>query len=566
MRRIGGRAALVGSACLLVVGVPAALAGSGVGAAFNLGVSNSVNATTVLTGSSSGVPQLKVVNTATAGPSVQGEAVGGWGVVGKASGGSGGGVFGTHLNGSGATPAVRGDTASRAANALGVIGQINPISPGVGSAAVRGINAGTTGNGYGVWGSQNGSGIGVYGTSVSGSGIFGTGAVGVEANVTGSGAVGVRSTTGPSANDAVQGNTSGGISDALQGVVTGSAAFAVFGIASGGGVAGVFSGGTGRAVSASNSSATNPTVTATNGTAGGMAGNFTGDIGVNVDVNDVAGIGLNSSLTGDTNGDGIANNDGNQAIFAVTDDTNSPNTIEASNGGVPSDAFTAEAFEAFGFVDINGSARVTGTLTKGAGSFEIDDPLDPANYYLRHSFVESPDMKNIYDGLVTTDGSGTATVQLPEWFGALNKDFRYQLTVVGPSFTQAIVSREIEEGGRSFTIMTEKPNTKVSWQVTGTRKDAYANAHRIVVRERKTGNEAGQYLHPELFGHPGASPLGLDLRPRPSAPNAAAATTAEADLQALIASKRAQALKEAARATAQEPPTSGPAHVLAPVN
>ena len=45
---------------------------------------------------------------------------------------------------------------------------------------------------------------------------------------------------------------------------------------------------------------------------------------------------------------------------------------------------------------------------------------------MTHSFVESPDMKNIYDGVVTTDPDGNAKVQLPDWFEALNKDFRNQ--------------------------------------------------------------------------------------------------------------------------------------------
>ena len=50
----------------------------------------------------------------------------------------------------------------------------------------------------------------------------------------------------------------------------------------------------------------------------------------------------------------------------------------------------------------DGNVDVNGTLTKDAGSFKIDHPLDPANKYLSHSFVESPDMKNIYDGVVVT--------------------------------------------------------------------------------------------------------------------------------------------------------------------
>ena len=55
-----------------------------------------------------------------------------------------------------------------------------------------------------------------------------------------------------------------------------------------------------------------------------------------------------------------------------------------------------------------GNVRVTGTLTKRGGAFKIDHPLDPANKYLSHSFVESPDMKNVYDGVVVLDDKGEA--------------------------------------------------------------------------------------------------------------------------------------------------------------
>jgi hypothetical protein len=312
-------------------------------------------------------------------------------------------------------------------------------------------------------------------------------------------------------------------------------------------------------VSAGNGSATNPTVVGSNATAGGTAGDFNGDTALNAHANgQTFATGLNVDLTGDTDGNGTATDDGNNAIFASSDDSNNSATI-STVGCAISDAFTCEALESFGFVDINGNARVTGTLTKGAGAFEIDHPLDPAHYFLRHSFVESPDMKNIYDGIVTTDGSGRATVELPAYFGALNKDFRYQLTVIG-QFAQAIISKEIADGGRTFEIRTDKPTVKVSWQVTGIRKDAYANAHRIKVVEPKTGAAAGQYLHPELFGQPNAAPLGLDLAKPAPAPSTAAAT-AEADLRALIAEKRQQALEDARRATtppAQAPPATQP--------
>ncbi|MGV8040066.1 MAG: hypothetical protein AB2L07_08310 [Thermoanaerobaculaceae bacterium] len=149
-----------------------------------------------------------------------------------------------------------------------------------------------------------------------------------------------------------------------------------------------------------------------------------------------------------------------------------------------------------------GNLTINGTISKGGGSFKIDHPLDPENRYLYHSFVESPDMKNIYDGVVTTDERGFATVTLPEWFEALNRDFRYQLTVIGSGDTwvQARIARKLE--GNVFVIQTSAGHTEVSWQVTGIRQDAFANANRIPLEVDKTEAERGRYLHPEAFSKP----------------------------------------------------------------
>jgi hypothetical protein len=157
-----------------------------------------------------------------------------------------------------------------------------------------------------------------------------------------------------------------------------------------------------------------------------------------------------------------------------------------------------------------GNVNVTGNLSKAGGSFKIDHPLDPANKYLSHSFVESPDMMNLYNGNVTTDAHGDAAVQLPDWFETLNRDFRYQLTVIG-QFSQAIVAKEISN--RQFAIKTDKPNVKVCWQVTGIRQDAWANAHRIPVEELKPEGERGLYIHPELFGAPAEKSITLARHP-----------------------------------------------------
>ncbi len=156
----------------------------------------------------------------------------------------------------------------------------------------------------------------------------------------------------------------------------------------------------------------------------------------------------------------------------------------------------------------DGDVDITGTLFKGAGAFRIDHPLDPEHKYLNHSFVESPDMKNIYDGVAVFDAAGEVTITLPDWFEALNQDFRYQLTPMGAAFVPYIAE---EIAGNQFKIAGGIAGRKVSWQVTGIRHDAYASAHRIQVEEPKSPAAVGTYLHPEDFGQPvekGLSTLG----------------------------------------------------------
>src|SRR5262249_25362894 len=159
---------------------------------------------------------------------------------------------------------------------------------------------------------------------------------------------------------------------------------------------------------------------------------------------------------------------------------------------------------------------VTGQLQKAGGGFTVDHPTDPANKYLSHSFVESPEMLNVYSGTVITNRDGVARVQLPEYFEALNGEFRYQLTVIG-QFARAMVSKEIR--GNEFSIQTDPGRVKVCWQVTGVRKDAWAQANRIPVEEAKPKGERGRYLHPELFGrkagavHPAPAPRVPDALP-----------------------------------------------------
>ncbi|MGR3810949.1 hypothetical protein [Jiulongibacter sp. NS-SX5] len=144
----------------------------------------------------------------------------------------------------------------------------------------------------------------------------------------------------------------------------------------------------------------------------------------------------------------------------------------------------------------DGDVTITGSIAKGSGTFKIDHPLDPENKYLYHSFVESPDMMNIYNGNILTDKNGNALVELPEYFDALNMDFRYQLTPIG-EFAQAIIAEKIE--GNHFKIKTDKPNVEVSWQVTGVRNDPYAQQNRVKVSVEKPDHEKGTYMHPKAY-------------------------------------------------------------------
>src|SRR5436190_12975546 len=125
--RTGKIVSLSVAACALAGFAASALAGSGVGGVFNLGVANTVDAESALTGAAGGSAELRVENGATS------------------------------------------------QTAFGVIGRIKAGNPGTQSAGVRGINSGTNGNGFGVWGFHQSGGPGVFGESTGGTGVLGNG-------------------------------------------------------------------------------------------------------------------------------------------------------------------------------------------------------------------------------------------------------------------------------------------------------------------------------------------------------------------------------------------------------
>jgi hypothetical protein len=150
--------------------------------------------------------------------------------------------------------------------------------------------------------------------------------------------------------------------------------------------------------------------------------------------------------------------------------------------------------------DFSGAVRVSGFLFKLGGGFIIDHPLDPANQYLYHSFVESPDMMNVYNGNVLLDANGQAWVELPEWFETVNGEFRYQLTPIGRAAPGLHISKKISDN--RFQIAGGEAGMEISWQVTGIRHDPSAKANRIPVEEYKPANERGYYLQPSVYGQP----------------------------------------------------------------
>jgi hypothetical protein len=179
---------------------------------------------------------------------------------------------------------------------------------------------------------------------------------------------------------------------------------------------------------------------------------------------------------------------------------------------------SSSAYGVWGYAPSTGFAvYASGRLgASGTKSFRIDHPLDPANYYLNHYCTEAPEPLNAYSGNATTDAQGYAVVQLPRYFEAINRDFRYQLTVVDSSddFVLAKVVREIQNN--QFVIRTSKPFVKVSWRVEAVRNDPWVQHYGFQTEQEKEDEIKGKYLHPELYGQPQES--AIHYRPEPVPP------------------------------------------------
>jgi hypothetical protein len=159
----------------------------------------------------------------------------------------------------------------------------------------------------------------------------------------------------------------------------------------------------------------------------------------------------------------------------------------------------------------SGNVYVTGNLSAGGTkAFKIDNPLDPANQYLYHYAVESPQVQNVYNGTVTLDAQGEAVVNLPAYFSAVNTgDYRYYLTAIGAPMPNLYVAEEIQ--GNTFKIAGGVAGKKVSWMVYGQRNDPWLrdNPQKDVVDKPKA--EVGTYVYPQGYGQPESASLSFGL-------------------------------------------------------
>jgi hypothetical protein len=205
------------------------------------------------------------------------------------------------------------------------------------------------------------------------------------------------------------------------------------------------------------------------------------------------------------------------AVFWSDDPTHNAIEVSAVPGG------TAAAFKGHvsvtgdlrvgGRVEVAGDLYVWGTTYGPTPALKIDHPLAPTTKYLVQSSVSSPDMMNVYNGDVVLDASGEAWVDLPDYLEALNRDFRYQLTAVGAPGPNLYVAEKV--ANHRFRIAGGTPGLEVSWQITGIRKDPWAEANRIVVEPEKAPADQGRYLHPEVYGNPAEMAIGRQQAPSP---------------------------------------------------
>ncbi|MEJ5250725.1 MAG: hypothetical protein HPY54_07400 [Chthonomonadetes bacterium] len=396
-------------------------------------------------------------------------------------------------------------------------------SSNVGSGAVFAItNTTTSGFADGIWGRTNStSAAGVLGWAMSTTGtnfggFFRSDSTGGR-GVTGTATAATGATYGVvGGSDSNAGTGVFGVANASSGTTRGVHGEAVS--PSGIAVSGYERASTGRTYGG-NFRSDSSSGTGVYGLAADQSGNTVGVYGQSLSSAGTGVVGLASASSGTTFGVwGQSDSDNGRGVygFATRAGTGVYGRSDGASGwgviGVAT-ASSGTTYGVFGQAGSNGyGVYCIGNFgASGIKSFQIDHPLSPDTHFLNHYASEGPEPYNLYRGNVVTDAQGYATITLPDYFEAINREPTYHLTVIDASddFVLTKVVREIHNN--QFIIRTSKPLVKVSWEVKAVRNDRWVQQYGYQTEQPKPKEYQGRYLHPELYGLP--KEMGIHYHP-----------------------------------------------------
>jgi len=127
-------------------------------------------------------------------------------------------------------------------------------------------------------------------------------------------------------------------------------------------------------------------------------------------------------------------------------------------------------------VNASGNCTISGSLSKGSGSFRINHPLKPDTHQLVHSFIEGPQADLIYRGKVDLI-EGFASVNIDTEVGmtqgtfvSLNREIQcFTSNETGWTAVKGFVSGNI----LTITAQDETCTDTISWLVIGERQDQH---------------------------------------------------------------------------------------------
>jgi len=218
----------------------------------------------------------------------------------------------------------------------------------------------------------------------------------------------------------------------------------------------------------------------------------------------------------------VTNSGSGRGLFVITQsDTSIFASTSSGIAGIDARNSRPDGYGVYGF-NLNSTGSNVGVLggtnsatgygvfsignsgASGVKSFRIDHPLDPDNKFLLHYSAEGPEPMNVYSGNVTTNAKGEAWVQLPDYFGQINRDLRYTLTVIDDNDSEDFVLVKVAKKVQNnrFKIRSSAPNVEGSWRVEGVRNDRWVQEHGAPSEVDKSATQRGRYQHPELYGLP----------------------------------------------------------------